>query len=234
MEEQKPTKPCAHCRAELEPKETHWDHIPPKNLFPGGTTGIIQVPACRKCNNPDSKDDEYFRLLAMHIAADKNPSARHANDLNHRAITRPGARGFRKALSRKIKPVALRSPMGLFAGFTVSLEIEDERLKRTVSKITRGIYYHHQKRPVPEGYTVFPLSLFTLDRERLAVLKNDPEIANMPVGEIGKKTFQYKIGYSAEDNNMTVLIMRVYEWAEFMGLVLPEGTLNEARKNLTA
>jgi hypothetical protein len=227
-----PKQVCANCRAELEHKEIHWDHIPPKNLFPKGTQGIIQVPACWKCNNPDSKDDEYFRLLALHMAGENNPSAKQANEQNHRAITRPGAKGFRKALSRKTQPVAVRTESGLFAGFSVSLELDDERLKRTVSKITRGIYFYRMGQPVPEGYAVYPLTFFTLDRQRRDEFKKNQEIASMPTYGIGKQTFEFKFGHYQHDARSALFIMRVYEWAEFIALVLPEGTLHEA--NLTA
>jgi hypothetical protein len=147
---------CAHYQAKLTRKENHWDHIPPQNLFPRGTEGIIQVPACKGCNNPDSKDDEYFRLSAMSIATENNPSATEANAVNLRAITRKGAEKFRKALARKSKPVILKTETGLFAGMTTNIPLEIERLNRTAAKIARGLYYHHKGHPVPEGFSLFP------------------------------------------------------------------------------
>ena len=39
-----------------------YDHIPPKSLFPKDFQYKgLKVPACRKCNNDTSKDDEYLR-----------------------------------------------------------------------------------------------------------------------------------------------------------------------------
>jgi hypothetical protein len=112
--------------------------------------------------------------------------------------------------------------------------MDDERLKRTVSKITRGIYYHHLGQPVPAGCTVDPLNLATVDRERLAAFRSDPEIANLPTYEIGMNTFQYKFGQFAENQLTAILVMRVYEWAEFVALILADGTLCKMRKNQTS
>ena len=51
------TETCAYCGN----LATTRDHVPPQNLFPQPwTNDLITVPACKRCNNYPSRDDEYF------------------------------------------------------------------------------------------------------------------------------------------------------------------------------
>ena len=54
---------CIYCQT--NPKETN-DHVPPKGLFrEPRPSNLITVPACLKCNNGFSGDDDYFLNLAL-------------------------------------------------------------------------------------------------------------------------------------------------------------------------
>ena len=55
---------CVFCGKPLNKKTRTWDHTPPKCLFPRGQNlPLITVPSCRSCNQEESKDVEYFRLV---------------------------------------------------------------------------------------------------------------------------------------------------------------------------
>lgn len=226
-------KACAHCEAELEPKDVHWDHIPPKNLFPKGTVGIIQVPACRKCNNGDSKDDVFFRLLALSMAAEMNPAAKEANAASLKAIMRPESKKFRNALFSKMEAVILTSEMGLYVGETFKLKMDLPRLIRTVGKIARGLYYHYKKRPISADYQIkvyCPNTMSEKQREPLRTLLLPPLLTE-PVHEIGNGTFRYRFRFSSDDPNAGAFLLGFYEWVDFLVAVYPASLEPQLRKD---
>lgn len=55
---------CAFCGQQFRGKTK--DHVPPRGLFGESPKGnLITVPACEKCNNDTSKDDEFFRWVTI-------------------------------------------------------------------------------------------------------------------------------------------------------------------------
>lgn len=160
---------CAYCRQIVE--KVTADHVPPRGLFGKSPKGnLITVPACEKCNNSTSKDDEHFRLLALDILASEVPAAQQANDATLRALKREQAKGFRESVYSTLQPVQLLSPGGLFLGNTFTMRVKMERLSRTIEKTVRGLFFHHKGSPVPEDYRVWSQCLFTINEAGAARL----------------------------------------------------------------
>jgi hypothetical protein len=51
----------ASSRLHIENEDLHWDDVPPKSIFEH-RRNLVKVPSCFACNNPASKDDEYFMI----------------------------------------------------------------------------------------------------------------------------------------------------------------------------
>ena len=100
---------CVYCG---EPATTE-DHVPPKNLFPSNTTGLIKVPACLSCNNDSSKDDEFFRcVLVNDDRVYQNPEAGEIVAAYERSLRRPQATGLHISMMKKKQRFPLISPAG--------------------------------------------------------------------------------------------------------------------------
>ena len=85
---------CAFCGESFRGRTK--DHVPPRGLFENNPKfQLLTVPACLKCNNNASKDDEYFRILAFDYRAAELASVRDARDSTTRALFKEEKQGFR-------------------------------------------------------------------------------------------------------------------------------------------
>lgn len=59
---------CIYCGDEA----TTRDHIPPQSFFPKpAPSNLVTVPACFKCNNTFSGDEEYLRTILVSAKAEE-------------------------------------------------------------------------------------------------------------------------------------------------------------------
>lgn len=223
---------CAFCGKAFSGKTK--DHIPPRGLFGPAPTGIdlITVPSCPKCNNDTSRDDEYFRLIAMDIDASENPTAQQVNDSVLRAMFHPMKKGFRNSVFRSLRPAQLTSPGGLWLGNTFSMKLDMPRLLRTVEKTIRGLFYTIRKHPVPGGYRVGCHATHVAER----ILPDPstspihtvllPWLQSEPVREVGPKgVFRYRWVSHEEDQNTMFLVLGFFGKFDFLGFVhRPDGS----------
>ena len=214
---------CAHCRDPLERKDIHWDHIPPKGMFPKGTTGIIQVPSCRNCNKGESDDDEHFRLMAIDFTA--NESSVLPGQSAMRGLQHPKKEKFRDALFNKALPIEVETRDGVSHGYKMPLSVS--RLMRTAEKIVRGLYYEHRGHPVPEGF-VFPcICLNTADELTAGTLQANviPILQTQPILEIGSGVFRYRYCFFENEPQNAAFQLGFYGWVDFVSLVAPAPAL---------
>jgi hypothetical protein len=74
------------------------DHIPPSGIFPDPKpSNLITVPACSKCNECSSKDDEYFRT----IIATASYESSYAEMLMKQKVARQSSTNFSPTLYLK-------------------------------------------------------------------------------------------------------------------------------------
>ena len=168
------------------------DHLPPKNIFPKPKpTNLITVPSCSKCNQGDSKDDEYFGYVITAGGA-KNPIA---NKL---------------FLTKKIEKIKRRPAIGhailkdfvtadlfqgnIYIGQTPALRVKGVRFNKVIRRITRGFYYHHTGKNLPFEYDIRVTKINPkLNENQMNVFKY------IKLHSIGKDIFQYR--YIIDEEN---------------------------------
>ena len=120
------------------------DHVPPKRLFsPPLPTDLVTVPACTKCNNGASADDEVFRNELSILAGSFGESAKAAERLQSamRSIRRNKAMLRRTVLGSKT--IERWSPGGIFLGHGYAIPCTPGVQQRVNVRIVRGLYRHH-------------------------------------------------------------------------------------------
>ncbi len=215
---------CAFCGQNVE-KVTK-DHIPPKGVFgKNANYDLITVPSCRACNEGSSKDDEYFKILAIEWEASSHATAANVMDSVRRSLLIPEKKRYRSELMRNTKPTDLLSPGGLFIKPGGELQVNVGRLAKTATKIVRGLFYHLQKKPVPVGYFAYCTLLdFFLDggpRDNVQKVKDEilPPLAATPATIIGPEVFCYRVGYLQTDPNIMFFLWELYNRYQFYGFV---------------
>jgi hypothetical protein len=75
------------------------DHVPPKTIFPKlWPLGLITVPAYLKCNQDNSKDDEYFRLpLSVRRGLSDHPAIQQSQSKVIRSLLDPNSPEIRQS-----------------------------------------------------------------------------------------------------------------------------------------
>lgn len=145
-------KHCVYCAATGQLTR---DHIPPRGLFatpPRG--GFLTVPACRRCNETASKDDEYFRTtLAMREDVFDDPAIQGLMPTIARSFENPRAPGMRRAIAKSSLIVDAFSKGGIYLGKKPAMRVDLNRLNRVASRIVKALFYHfHDDTKLPSNY----------------------------------------------------------------------------------
>ena len=159
---------CVHCR---EAEATTEDHVPPRSLFPKGTTGLIAVPSCGDCNQGDSSDDEYFRnMVASRKGIGDQADAQEMVSAMLRSLQREEQRKLRDATVRGITTTEKWS-RGVLLGPTTTYEADIGRMARVIERTIKGLYWHHFNASLPEGVVVRAFGVEQLDGYDFKVLR---------------------------------------------------------------
>ncbi len=187
---------CAYCG---NPATTR-DHLPSKNLFtPPLPDNLITVPACDQCNNGASDDDEVFRNQLSIMAGSFGESAKAAERLQ------PTMRGIRrnKAMAERIirgaQLVERYTTSGLYLGYGYSVPVVPGVEKRVITRIVRGLYWHHLQRRLGADAQV---TLIFIDKRtpqwQEALYSFQPlHLRHEVIGD--GETFQYLYGWATDD-----------------------------------
>ena len=177
----KRTPRCAFCGSE-EDTTTNLtrDHVPPRGIFfEPLPSDLITVDACPRCNTGASKDDEQFRVLvSLDVGAD-TPELREW-------WSGPVLRGIRRnrklhgELLENMRRTEVRTPAGLYLGEQTVTQMKAAPYKRTLVKITRGLYFHHYGEALPPDTPVAPCR-FELSLEE--VLETLNQLTRARVGD---------------------------------------------------
>jgi len=197
------------------------DHIPPRNLFPPPRPGnLITVPACGKCNGGASSDDEYFRL-AITTGLDPEKCA-SGFDLSIEAIHKLGVPekiGFAKKMLSARRKVPVITPAGLYMEAGV-LDIDPARLQRVISRVIRGLFFHHLSHRLPSDHTINIVSnWFTPDTcEELA---NEFQqigecLSAAPLIEMGINMFSYRYRVDEDEADVSMWWLNFYNHRQFL------------------
>jgi hypothetical protein len=214
-----PTAKCIYCDgADGESA----DHVPPKLLFPlPRPSDLITVPCCRRCNQDFQRDDEYFRavMLLRRDIADE-PEAQSVMEAFYRSLERPAGFAFGKSIFDTMHQAEFRTSGGLFTGPIPAFEIENARLKRTIERITRGLFFHELGFVVPDDHKT----------ETMLWVEEYPSFLKAmlpffrtgdPVRKIGGGVFAYTYTVAPGTSSTTMWLFRFYQRAIMMGRTLP-------------
>jgi hypothetical protein len=65
-----------------------------------------------------------------------------ARDAALRSLTKPTKIGFRQALLRATKDVAMHTASGIYTGQGMAYDVDLDRLSKVIERTTRGLYFH--------------------------------------------------------------------------------------------
>jgi hypothetical protein len=147
---QKPKSLCAICGKE---EATTKDHIPPKGIFAKPfPKNLITVPACSKCNNGASGDDEAFRTdLSLHVGADTPETQKLWK--KHVLKTFYRQPKLRQQRINDLKPMYLKSPGDIIYKPSYVGHWDSKAHDFVIERIIRGLYYYHFKEVLGDKVT---------------------------------------------------------------------------------
>lgn len=188
------------------------DHVFPKNLFPPPRPNLITSPACAKCNNDLTKDEEYFRACILVGKAYEHPTGRALWETKVRDSfnSRPG---FRALLASQSRLATLEAPNGMQLRNVPLLELDRPRIERVVRKMVQGLYYYH------EGSVLSPTTPFFISAETLDVNAGLAITAEawklVPVHSVAQGAIKYRFGVSREDPTKSMWWLLFYDGVLF-------------------
>jgi hypothetical protein len=159
------------------------------------------VPACAKCNNGSSVEDEDFRTyLSLQIGKQTDLMEKLWLQ-SHKSLKRRTS--MRRAFLESIKSLnlTLQTEAGVSSAFEVPARIYDVVFKRVI----RGLYYHHFNEILGESVKVEVAPLTGIDDISFLLIKD------WPAYSIGDDAFVYKVSRASDAPKSTVWVMQLYE-----------------------
>jgi hypothetical protein len=152
------------------------DHVPPQCLAPLADDVIFyKLPAHESCNNTLSVHESRFRDFVVSASKDGVREAENAFENMQRNFRRRGNKEQSSFLNRdffrlyeNIERREGYTPGGIYVGPVVGIKpAQDLDYKSVLTKIARGLHYHHNGAIIPDNYDVYASFLFS-DFERHA------------------------------------------------------------------
>ena len=204
------------------------DHIPPKCLCDKPRpSDLIKVPSCSPCNRGASLDDEYFKtVMVWKDKAGSHQEAVRIRSSVFRSLQMPEKIGFARSLVRTARNVRVRTPAGLYLERRPVFDVDLGRLDRVVSRITKGLYWHHRRSPIPDRFQVAVFSEDGLrdfdahERERIRTQIVNP-VLNSPGHSVGRGVMRYWYASMPDPPYTPAWIYEFYEDVRFVALVVP-------------
>jgi len=122
--------------------------------------------------------------------------------------------------------VARVSPLGLYAGTMMKVDIDMNRIHAVAERIVRGLFYHHVARTVPVDCLVSAMCVTGQVMEgdlRDHVYGLAQALREHEVHDPGGGTFRYRYAHvdeRASAPNSTVWLFSFYEAIEFFALIV--------------
>jgi len=140
--------------------KSSYEHVPPKCFFPNkGIAGkdlkinLITVPSCDLHNTKKSGDDEYLLLFTLLNYAKNNIGERYF------VLDRLSAIQRHKSLKNKVASIISNNPVPIHINNeeSIAVNVDMEKIWRSIDHITRAIFYHHYKEKLFSPLTIYPL-----------------------------------------------------------------------------
>jgi len=216
---------CVYCG---ERRRLTDDHIPPKGLCnKPRPSDLVKVPSCSSCNCGASLDDEYFKtVMVLKYKAGSHPEAVGIRPSVFCGLQMPEKLGFARALVRTIRQVQVQTPAGLHLGRQTAFDVNLGRLDRVVARITRGLFWLHQRGRIPDGFEIAVYSedgLRELDAHEIERIRGEVVIPvlNNPTHSVGRGVMRYWYALASDRPHASAWIYEFYEDVRFLALVMP-------------
>jgi hypothetical protein len=129
------------------------DHVPPQQLWSPeirrqfNVSRLTTLPTHLACNHAYQMDEEYAVRVLASAAYDDSPTARSVVQHGFAKATRGSGVGLHRKMiqSMDARPSGLHLPDG-----KVLMRTEGARIKRTVWKLIRGLWFLEYGKPLPE------------------------------------------------------------------------------------
>ncbi|QQT24500.1 hypothetical protein [Sphingobacterium spiritivorum] len=120
---------CTYCDAFADTR----DHIPSKNILEKPyPNNLLTIPACKKCNQSFSSDEEYFLNVLVEIS--KNPNLL-TRKMEGGSVFKARSRSYK--LNARIQNSLVKMDDG-----KIYFKAETDRIKRVIEKNALGLYVH--------------------------------------------------------------------------------------------
>lgn len=204
------------------------DHVPPQS-FCGKPrpSDLVKVPSCKTCNEGASMDDEYFKtMMVFKERAGDHPEALLIRDSVFRGLAKPQKKRFTSRILDAVRHVERTTPSGIYVGNSAAYDVDLTRLDRVVSRVTRGLYWHHHHSRLPNNYKVIVWSehglrgITSADAQHLRTTLVDPILKNSS-RSIGRAVLQYWYA-SGDREHMTGWLFQFFGDVRFIAFTVPE------------
>ena len=211
-----PTQVCYLCG---QRQATTRDHVFPRLLFATGNapTNLLTLPACLKCNNDLSKDEEIFQQLILSGRALDTPDARKVWETKVRPNLKNEKRRSRHLVLSHIEIRKAVTFHGQQLHDWPVLKVHPETIRRVLGKFARGLYYAECRERLPEDVKIE--AWFALDQYEHLVA---PEI--MPYGQktvLANNILTYWRAVATDRPAATLTWFVFYRWNVFCVATVP-------------
>lgn len=128
------------------------DHVVPLCLFAKPyPPALITVPGCPTCNVGKSTGDDFLRdFLAIDVHSSQSPVAEKLFKTTvQRSLKRNSSHLLRDILP-KLRIAPLQTAVGTHIGDFPQAEFDGDRLRRTIARIVRGLYFDARRARLPD------------------------------------------------------------------------------------
>jgi hypothetical protein len=189
------------------------DHIPPNCIFPDPKPqNLITVPACARCNQESSLDDEYFRFIVATANSERPPAKLITQRIIKRAREKPT---LLQSLMRKTIKVDVYSEGGIFLEQRPAFIYDRVRVQKTVDKIVRGLFWLEQRCILGDNYKVRKFELYLPSPNKNPPVPDEKlqaAILSLPRKMVGDgNVFAYRYSIDTKDPSITGWFLEFFE-----------------------
>ena len=149
MTAKKPTL-CVFCGGDKSLGQMNKEHFVPKCLWANNRPAHTKtVPAHEKCNSALAMDNEYFRdVLVIEAGAGAHPEVEklRSGEFERKLRKKPGEIS---SLLANVKLLPQVTPNGIYAGHSLAVRVDRERIDRVLYNVMRGVFYLVNREPMP-------------------------------------------------------------------------------------
>jgi hypothetical protein len=207
---------CTYCERPAENE----DHVPPECLFPKPRPkDLVTVPSCINCNRGFSKDDEYLKqIFILRHDISEQPRVRPLVASLFRTLQRPKAKGYAALVYRNLCDVSLRTPAGLHLGTTGAFNVDLVRARRTLARITRGLF----RKEIAERLPLETLVTVQVSLENEAVAREQAlgYLGGRPVRIVGRGAFRYAWVQASDSPTSSLWLMEFFDAFACLGITV--------------